>query len=49
MIKTKFIVATLLAIAIGGALVYTLMSKPQAPAASFTGGRSWRLEDSVMA
>ncbi len=36
MTKTKFIVGALLAFFIGGALIYTLVSKPQAPASSFT-------------
>lgn len=36
MTKTKFIVGALLALVIGGALIYTLVSKPQAPASSFT-------------
>jgi len=36
MTKTKFIVGILLAFFIGGALIYTLISKPQAPASSFT-------------
>jgi len=36
MTKTKFIVGVLLAFFIGGALIYTLVSRPQAPASSFT-------------
>ena len=36
MTKTKFIVVILLAFFIGGALIYTLVSKPQAPASTFT-------------
>jgi peroxiredoxin len=36
MTKTKFIFGVLLAFFIGGALIYTLIQKPQAPASSFT-------------
>jgi peroxiredoxin len=36
MTKTKFTVGALLAFFIGGALIYTLVSKPQAPASIFT-------------
>lgn len=36
MTKTKFIIGILLAFFIGGALIYTLVSKPLAPASSFT-------------
>jgi peroxiredoxin len=36
MTKTKFIVAILLAFFIGGALIYTLIEKPHAPASTFT-------------
>jgi peroxiredoxin len=36
MTRTKFIVGLLLAFFIGGALIYTLIQKPQAPASSFT-------------
>jgi peroxiredoxin len=36
MTKTKFILAVLLAFFIGGALIYTLVSKPHAPASTFT-------------
>lgn len=36
MTKTKFILGVLLAFFIGGALIYTLVSKPQAPGSIFT-------------
>jgi len=36
MTKTKFILAILFAFFIGGALIYTLVSKPLAPASTFT-------------
>lgn len=36
MTKTKFIVGILLAFFIGGALIYTLIQKPQAPGSEFT-------------
>jgi peroxiredoxin len=36
MTKTRFILALLLAFFIGGALIYTLIQKPQAPASTFT-------------
>lgn len=36
MTKTKLIVGALLAFLIGGALIYTLIQKPQAPASAFT-------------
>lgn len=36
MTKTKYIVGILLAFFIGGALIYTLVSRPQAPASTFT-------------
>jgi peroxiredoxin len=36
MTKTKFIVGILLAFFIGGALIYTLIEKPYAPASTFT-------------
>lgn len=36
MSKSKYLVGALLAFFIGGALIYTLLSRPEAPAASFT-------------